>query len=107
MGFLISNLRILTQTDFSVIVTAKDAQIDLSTKTQLPEELCGKVWNDFTIKNSLSINQEQLLALNNALKSVIAIVLPLLQELDYLPSEINKSSNINERIRDLGLQGKL
>jgi len=107
LGFLISNFRILTQTDFSVIGTAENAQIDLFLRTQSLEEICSKVWNDFTIKNKLSIGQEQLLALNNALRSVVGIVLPLLQKLDYLPDEIKKSSNIDERIRDLGLQGKL
>ncbi len=107
LGFLITNFRVLTQTDYSVIGTAKNAQIDLFTKTQLQEEVVSKVWNDFTIKNRLSIEQEQLLALNSALKSVIEIVLPQLQNDDHLPNEVKKSSNIFERIKDLGLQGEL
>ncbi|MDY3318272.1 hypothetical protein PG637_02475 [Riemerella anatipestifer] len=107
VGFLITNLRVLTQTDYSVIGKAKTAQIDLFTKTQLPDKLISKIWNDFTIKNTLQIKQEQLLSLNSALKSVIEIILPQLQTGDHLPSEVKKSANIFERIKDLGLQNDL
>lgn len=107
VGFLITNFRILTQTDFSVIGNAQPAQINLFTQTQLAEEISDKAWNDFVIKNTLTIAQEQLFALQNALKTVVEIVLPPLQTLNYLPEEIQKPSDIHKRIKDLGLQDVL
>lgn len=104
LGFLLTNFRVLTQTDFSVLRTAKNAKIDFFTRTQLPEDLAGKIWDDFITENRLSIGQEQLSGLSTALKSVIKIVLPQLQNNGHLPHEIKKSSNIFERIKDLGLQ---
>ena len=62
------------------------------------------MWNDFSITNTLSINQEQLFALQTALKDSVGIILPALQHLKHLPEELKKSNNINERIKDLGLQ---
>lgn len=107
LGFLITNFRILTQTDFSVILTAKNARTDFFTKRQLPQAVSSKVWSDFITNNQLSIDEEPLLALNDALKSVIGIVLSGLQQLNHLPVEIKKSSNIYDRIKDLGLQEEL
>lgn len=107
LGFLITNFRILAQTDVAVIGSARNAQAYLFTQNLVAEELGIKVWNDFFIKNTMSIPQEQLSALQNALEDVVNIVLPELQQLNYLPKEIKKSTNIYERIKDLGLQGVL
>lgn len=107
IGFLITNFRILTQTDFSVIGTSKSAQINLFTQNQDPKDVINRIWSDFFIKNTLSIPQEQLSALKEALDAVVNIVLPELQKMNYLPKEIEKSATIHERIKDLGLQNVL
>lgn len=107
IGFLITNFRILIQTDFSVIGTAEKAQNILFTKAQNPDELSAKAWNDFLIKNKTTIGQEQLEAFQESLNEVIEIVLPQIQNLNYLPEEILKSTHIDARIKDLGLQSTL
>ncbi|MEM6863812.1 MAG: hypothetical protein AAF575_01470 [Bacteroidota bacterium] len=107
IGFLVSNFRVLAQTDCSVIGTAKNAQVYLFTKTQKPEKVFAEIWNDFMVKNQLMIEEEQLLSLNTALNAVVKIVLPELQKENYLPSEIEKSLNIDGRINEMGLQGEL
>jgi hypothetical protein len=107
IGFLITSFRILTQTDFSVTRNAQNAQSTLLTQTQVPDDLATKIWNDFTIKNSMSIPQEQLLAMQTALHNIIGLVLWQLQGLNLLPNEIQKSTDIQERIKDLGLQNVL
>lgn len=107
IGFLITNFRILIQTDFSVIGTAEKAQNILFTKAQNPDELSAKAWNDFLVKNRATIGQEQLEAFQESLNEVIEIVLPQIQNLNYLPEEILKSTHIDARIKDLGLQSTL
>jgi hypothetical protein len=107
IGFLITNFRVLTQTDFSVIRNGQNAQSTLFTQTQIPDDLATKIWNDFTIKNSMSIAQEQLLAMQTALHNIIGLVLWQLQGLNLLPKEIQKSTDIQERIKDLSLQNVL
>lgn len=107
IGFLITNFRILTQTDFSVIGTAELADITPFTQKQDDDDLMIDVWNNFIKKNTLSIPHEQLSAIKTALQDVLEIVLPQLQQLNYLPDEIVKSNLINDRIRDLGLQSAL
>lgn len=107
IGFLITNFRILIQTDFSVIGTVEKAQNILFTKAQNPDELSAKAWNDFLVKNRTTIGQEQLEAFQESLNEVIEIVLPQIQNLNYLPEEILKSTNIDARIKDLGLQSTL
>ncbi|MCD9854905.1 hypothetical protein LUD75_09325 [Epilithonimonas sp. JDS] len=107
IGFLITNFRILTQTDFSVIGTAELADVNPFTQKQDEDDLMIEVWNNFIKKNTLSIPHEQLAAIKTALQDVLEIVLPQLQQLNYLPNEIVKSNRINDRIRDLGLQSAL
>lgn len=107
VGFLITNFRILTQTDFSVIGTAELADITPFTKMQDEDDLIIDVWNNFIKKNTLSIPHEQLSAIKTALQDVLEILLPELKQLNLLPDEILKSNHINERIRDLGLQSAL
>ncbi|MBO6200832.1 MAG: hypothetical protein J6N74_04340 [Chryseobacterium sp.] len=107
VGFLITNLRILTQTDYSVIGKAESAQSTLFTKRQNVDDIVPTVWQDFSKKNQLSIPGEQLSAMQTALKNVLDLVLPNLQQLSSLPDEIVKSKHIHDRIRDLGLQSAL
>lgn len=107
VGFLITNFRILTQTDYSVIGTAESAQSTLFTKRQNVDDIVPTVWQDFSKKNQLSIPGEQLSAMQTALKNVLDLVLPNLQQLSSLPDEIIKSKHIHDRIRDLGLQSAL
>ena len=107
IGFLITNFRILTQTDFSVTRNAQNAQSTLLTQTQIPDDFATKIWNDFTIKNSMSIPQDELLAMQTALHNIIGLVLWQLQGLNLLPNEIQKSTDIQERIKDLSLQNVL
>ncbi|RZJ77371.1 MAG: hypothetical protein EOO20_28915 [Chryseobacterium sp.] len=107
IGFLITNHRILTQTDFSVIGKPEKAQIDLFTTTQSPGAISSKVWNDFTVKNRLSVDQEILSALHSGLESVLNIVLPGLQQSGNLPEAIKKSSSLRDRIAELGLEDAL
>lgn len=107
VGFLVTNFRILTQTDFSVIGTAELADLNPFTQKQDEDDLMIEVWNNFIKKNTLSIPHGQLAAIKTALQDVLEIVLPQLQQLNYLPNEILKSNRINDRIRDLGLQSAL
>lgn len=107
VGFLITNFRILTQTDYSVIGKAESAQSTLFTKRQNVDDIVPTVWQDFSKKNQLSIPGEQLSAMQTALKNVLDLVLPNLQQLSSLPDEIIKSKHIHDRIRDLGLQSAL
>lgn len=107
IGFLVTNLRVLTQTDVSLLGAAEKAQVYLFTQTQKSEDATSKIWNDFLIKNKLTVPQELLAAMQNALKDVINIVLPRLQALNHLPQEIKKSTNIFDRIKDMGLQDVL
>lgn len=107
VGFLITNLRILTQTDYSVIGKAESAQSTLFTKRQNVDDIVPTVWQDFSKKNQLSIPGEQLSAMQTALKNVLDLVLPNLQQLSSLPDEIIQSKHIHDRIRDLGLQSAL
>lgn len=107
VGFLITNFRILTQTDFSIIGTANVAEQVPFTQKNNPQELQSMVWENFTAKNKLSIPDEQLFAMHSALKNVLEIVIPQLQQLHYLPEEIMKSGNINDRIKELGLEKSL
>lgn len=107
VGFLITNFRILTQTDYSVIGKAESAQSTLFTKRQNVDDIVPTVWQDFSKKNQLSIPGEQLSAMQTALKNVLDLVLPNLQQLSSLPDEIIKSKHIHDRIRDLGLRSAL
>ncbi len=107
IGFLITNYRILTQTDFSVIGKPEKAQTDLFTTTQSPGAISRKVWNDFTVKNKLSVEPDILSALYSGLESVLNIVLPRLQQSGNLPEAIIKSSNLKDRIAELGLEDVL
>ena len=107
VGFLITNFRILTQTDFSIIGTAEVAEQTLFTQNINPQELLPKVWESFIAKNKLSIPGEQLAAMHSALKNVLEIIVPQLQQLHYLPGEIVKSDYITGRIKELGLEKSL
>jgi hypothetical protein len=107
VGFLITNFRILTQTDFSIIGTAEVAEQTLFTQNINPQELLPKVWESFIAKNKLLIPGEQLVAMHSALKNVLEIIVSQLQQLHYLPDEIVKSGNINGRIKELGLEKSL
>ncbi|MBV6880025.1 hypothetical protein NG800_007120 [Epilithonimonas ginsengisoli] len=69
VGFLITNFRILTQTDYSVIGKAESAQSTLFTKRQNVDDIVPTVWQDFSKKNQLSIPGEQLSAMQTALKT--------------------------------------
>ncbi|KFC22042.1 hypothetical protein [Epilithonimonas lactis] len=107
VGFLITNLRVLIQTDYSVIGKAETAQSTSFTKRQNVDDIVPSIWEDFIKKNQLSIPGEQLSGMQTALKNVLDLVLPSLQQLSSLPDEILKSTNVNDRIRDLGLQPAL
>ncbi len=107
IGFLVTNFRILTQTDFSFIGTTRKAQTYPFTRRQTPEEVSGKAWNEFFTKNTAVVEQEILSALQSALEAVVGIVLPRLQSMNSLPEEIKKSTNAGERIKELGLQDVL
>ncbi len=107
IGFLVTAFRVLTQTDFSVIGTAKPAQIDVFTRNTNADEISTRLWNDFTARNTLSIPEEQLNAMEEALRNVITIALPKLQQQNNLPEESAKTSDIRTRITELGLQGTL
>lgn len=107
IGFLITNCRILTQTDFSVIGTTQDARGLQFTAMQNHEQVSATVWNSFITKNSVVTSQEHLSALYCTLKGVVEIVLSRLQGLGCLPIEGEKSTNIEERIKELGLRSVL
>lgn len=107
VGFLITNFRILTQTDYSIVGTAETAQITPFTQKQNPIDIFRNTWEDFIIKNKLSIPDQQLSAIETALKNVLEIVIPQLQQLCFLPDDILKSNQINDRIKELGLQSVL
>jgi hypothetical protein len=107
IGFLVTNFRILMQTDFSIVGTAEKARIYPFVQRQTPQEVSGKVWNDFFIKNTMSVEQEMLSAMRSALEAVVGIVLPRLQGMNHLPGEIKKSTNVSDRIKELGLQDVL
>ncbi len=104
IGFLVTNFRILMQVDFSFVGTTDKAQIYKFARRQTPEEVSGKVWNDFFVKNTLEIEQEMLSGMRSALDAVMGIVLPRLQSMNHLPEEIKKSANAGDRIKELGLQ---
>jgi hypothetical protein len=107
VGFLITNFRTLTQTDYSVIGTAKTADILPFTTKISASKTVAHLWEQFITKNILTIPEEQLAAMRTALQNVLQIVIPNLQQLNILPQEILKSGNISERITELGLQSTL
>ncbi len=108
VGFLVTNLRILTKTDFPGIFFAGElAESTWFTQHKNAAEIVPAVWSGFTSKNKLSIPEEQLSAMKTALTDVVGIVLPELQKLGSLPEEILKANNINDRIKELGLQSVL
>lgn len=53
------------------------------------------------------INEAQLDGMQQEIKDCLRLVLPKLQEMNYIPEEIKKSTDIFGRIRDLGLQNVL
>ncbi|WP_158976254.1 hypothetical protein [Cellulophaga sp. L1A9] len=107
IGFLITNYRVLSQTDMPGLLKAEKADINVFTQTNVPEEINNSVWENFVIKNKLSVPQEQLTAMQDALKDILSIALPQLQKLNYLPEKIIKTSNIQDRIKELGLEDVL
>ncbi|ADV50120.1 hypothetical protein Celal_2841 [Cellulophaga algicola DSM 14237] len=107
VGFLITNFRVLSQTDMPGLLKAEKAAVNFFTQTNLPEEINTNVWKNFLIKNKLSVPEEQLNAMQAALKNVLSIALPQLQKLNYLPEKIIKTSNIKERIKELELEDVL
>jgi len=105
VGFLLTNFRILTKTDFPGIFFAGELPKSMwFTQRQHADEILPLLWSDFTRKNKLSIPAEQLAAMQKALTDVVKIVLPELQKLGTLPQEIVKANTIKDRIKELGLQ---
>ena len=107
IGFLITNFRILTQYDFSVLMTPQPAKINTFTSKITAEDMASKVWNEFLTLNKLSIPDEQLSAINEALIAITKLVLPQLQQSNNLPEEVVKAATISARIPELGLQKDL
>ena len=50
VGFVITNFRVLTQTDVSVISTSKKANSHLFTNKDNPDELASELWQNFITK---------------------------------------------------------
>ncbi|WP_282143352.1 hypothetical protein [Cellulophaga baltica] len=104
IGFLITNFRVLSQTDMSGLLKAEKAIITSFTQTNTPEALNESIWESFLEKNKLSVSQEKKVAMQTALKDLLTLLMPKLQELNYLPEKIVKTSDIKERIIELGLE---
>lgn len=107
IGFLITNFRILTQYDFSVLLTPQPAKATYFTSKTTAEEVSSKVWNEFLTLNKLSIPNEQLAAMHDVLVDLTKIILPALQQSGHLPEDIKKSTSVTTRIPELGLQKEL
>lgn len=104
IGFLITDHRVLVQTDVSVIGTADKAHLLNFTTTQTVDEVNASLWKLFEDKLKTDVPQEQMVAMQSILSKVLQVVLPVLQQSGHLPSEIKTATTFNERMQQLGLQ---
>ena len=104
IGFLITDQRVLVQTDVSVIGTADKAHLLNFTTTQTVDEVNASLWKLFEDKLKTDVPQEQMAAMQSVLSKVLQVVLPVLQQSGHLPSEIKTATTFNERVQQLGLQ---
>jgi len=107
VGFVITNFRVLTQTDVSVISTPKKANSHLFTNKDNPDSLSNQLWQNFIIKVDETIPKEYATMLEAPLKAVLAIVLPELKKEGYLPDEIKNATDLKGRIKQLGIEDQL
>jgi hypothetical protein len=105
IGFLITNRRVMTQTDVSFTNREILPNIEFFTHKQDKAELGTKLWLDFITKNDIVTSEEQLSGMEIAIKDTINIVLARLQELRNLPEEIEQSTDFKGRVLELRLKG--
>lgn len=105
VGFLVTNLRILTQIDFpGIFFSGEIAKSTWFIQEQSADDVLPVVWEDFIGRNKLPIPAESLSAMQSAITNVVKIVLPQLQNSGSLPYEIVKANNIKDRLKELALQ---
>lgn len=107
IGFLITNFRIITQSDVTFVNRDIIPKLEYFIQKSDAEELGIRLWDNFTSKNTLVTSEEQLEGMEIALKDSLKLILPILQDLKYLPEEIKKATDLKGVIRDLGLQNVL
>lgn len=105
IGFLITNRRVMTQTDVSFTNREILPNIECFTQKQDKAELGTNLWLDFITKNDIVTSEEQLSGMENAIKDTLNIVLARLQELRNLPEEIEQSTDFKGRVLELRLKG--
>ena len=104
VGFVITNFRVLTQTDVSVISTPKKANSHLFTNKDNPDDLARQ---NFITKVDETIPKEYATMLEIPLKTVLTIVLLQLKTEGQLPDEIKKATDLKGRIKQLGIEDQL
>lgn len=107
IGFLITNFRVITQSDVTFVNRDIIPKLEYFIQKSDAEELGIRLWDNFTSKNTLVTSEEQLEGMEIALKDSLKLILPVLQDLKYLPEEIKKATNLKEVIKELGLQNVL
>ena len=107
VGFVITNFRVLTQTDVSVISTPKKANSHLFTNKDNPDDLASELWQNFITKVGETIPKEYAAMLEIPLKTVLTIVLLQLKTEGQLPDEIKKATDLKGRIKQLGIEDQL
>ena len=103
LGFVITNFRVLTQTDVSVISTPKKANSHLFTNKDNPDDLASELWQNFITK----VDEEYATMLEIPLKTVLTIVLLQLKTEGQLPDEIKKATDLKGRIKQLEIEDQL
>ena len=107
VGFVITNFRVLTQTDVSVISTPKKASSHLFTNKDNPDDLASELWQNFITKVDETIPKEYATMLEIPLKTILTIVLLQLKTEGQLPDEIKKATDLKGRIKQLGIEDQL
>ncbi|WP_177763826.1 hypothetical protein [Flavobacterium sp. I3-2] len=107
LGFVITNFRILIETDISVLFEKENATIILFSMKSNSKQIADEALTIFKKKSTMKIDETFFNGFKNALENTLEIILTELKNENTLPLEIKKASNISDRIKELNLQNDL